>query len=293
MAKVKKSDEARQIAKLGWTDKGGAAKELILYEGATTSLGRDKRNDIVLPYRNVSRRHTKIAWSDNIFSIIDLGSSNGTFLNGEQITDPTSLKSGDLITISEQILSFTISPIEDMHTKIYEGAEPEPVVEAVGLPAEPVEAPIEHRETMLYKEPDVSVEVESVDLPLEQAKIQMEAGSMAEAFTKLVDQLRAAQAAAETFGTAGQAARSRLESLTGQLETAARDAGDLGQKAANVKLMDLLEKLTANPNDVTLLTDLAQHTALISGLVKGFAAQVSALSEIKQALDAEVAQFPS
>jgi len=282
MAKVKKSDEVPQIAKLGWTDKGGTAKELILYEGATTSLGRDKNNDVVLFGRNVSRRHAKIAWSDNLFSIIDLGSSNGTFLNGEQITDPTPLKNGDKIMISEQIVSFAISPIEGMDTKIFEGAEPAPG-----------EAPIEHRETMLYAESDVELEVESVDLSLEQAEIEKEAGGMAEAFTTLMDQLRAAQAAAETFGNAVQAVRSRLESLAGQLETAARDAGDLGQKAANVKLMDLLEKLIANPNDVTLLTDLAQHTALISGLVKGFAAQVSALSEIKQALDAEVAQLPS
>jgi pSer/pThr/pTyr-binding forkhead associated (FHA) protein len=282
MPKIVKSDKAPQIAKLGWTDKGGAAKEYILQEGTSISLGRDKKNEVVLFDRKVSRRHTKIAWSDNNYSIIDLGSSNGTFLNGEQITDPTPLKNGDQIMICTQILSFTIPPIDKMDTKVFEGAEPEPG-----------EASIEHRQTMLYEDSDVEEELESAGLLLEQAEIEKEAGGMAEALKALDDQLRAAQAAVKTFGNTGRETRSRLESLAGQLETAASDADSLGQKAAKAKLMDLLEKLTANPNDVTLLTDLAQHTEMISGLVKGFAAQASVLGEIKQALDAELLQLPS
>ncbi len=282
MAMVEHSDGVAQVAKLTWTGKRGVAEEFILVEGTTISLGRDKKNDIVVSGRTVSRRHTEISWGDNFFSVIDLGSGNGTYLNGEQITEPIPLKNGDLIKISEQILNFTISPIKDMDTKIYEEAE-----------LEPGEAQIEHVETMLYVESEVNVNVESIDLPLEPVEIDKEVGGMAEALTALVDQLRASQSAAETLGKTGRATRSRLDALVVQLESVIHDTDELIQKTGKKGFMDLLDQLIANPNDVTLLTQLAHHATLINDLAKVLTTHNSSLIEIKQALGAELIQLPA
>ena len=282
MAMVEHSDGVAQVAKLTWTGKRGVAEEFILVEGTTISLGRDKKNHIVVSGRTVSRRLTEISWGDNFFSVIDLGSGNGTYLNGEQITEPIPLKNGDLIKISEQILNFTISPIKDMDTKIYEEAE-----------LEPGEAQIEHVETMLYVESEVNVNVESIDLPLEPVEIDKEVGGMAEALTALVDQLRASQSAAETLGKTGRATRSRLDALVVQLESVIHDTDELIQKTGKKGFMDLLDQLIANPNDVTLLTQLAHHATLINDLAKVLTTHNSSLIEIKQALGAELIQLPA
>ena len=53
-------------------------------------------NGIYLPYKGISRRHFSITKSDSKWLLRDLGSTNGTSLNGEKITVAT-LKSGDII----------------------------------------------------------------------------------------------------------------------------------------------------------------------------------------------------
>jgi predicted component of type VI protein secretion system len=64
-------------------------------------LGRELNNDLPVPDPEISRRHTRfITRADGVY-IEDLGSTNGTFLNGVRIKAPTLLHSGDLITLAE------------------------------------------------------------------------------------------------------------------------------------------------------------------------------------------------
>ena len=49
-------------------------------------IGRDDVNDIVLDELSVSRKHAEVRPADDGFEVVDLGSTNGTFLNGRQIT---------------------------------------------------------------------------------------------------------------------------------------------------------------------------------------------------------------
>ena len=64
-------------------------------------LGRELNNDVPVPDPEISRRHARfITRADGVY-IEDLGSTNGTFLNGVRVKAPTLLHSGDLITLAE------------------------------------------------------------------------------------------------------------------------------------------------------------------------------------------------
>lgn len=69
--------------------------------GNRVVLGREETCDIIIQDAEVSRRHSELVWEHNGFLMQDLGSSNGTFVNGVQITSPTRLKPGDVIGLGQ------------------------------------------------------------------------------------------------------------------------------------------------------------------------------------------------
>jgi adenylate cyclase len=75
-----------------------------------THLGRAAdRNEIVLDEGQVSRQHALVRRVGPGFSLIDLNSANGTFINGERITEHT-LTPGDVFSISKFTLEFSDTP---------------------------------------------------------------------------------------------------------------------------------------------------------------------------------------
>ncbi len=66
-------------------------------------VGRSSELDMVLVEDMVSRRHARIECGDDQIVIEDLGSTNGTFVNGEKIKRAT-LKEGDRVLIGTSIL---------------------------------------------------------------------------------------------------------------------------------------------------------------------------------------------
>ncbi len=72
------------------------------------SIGRMDNNVIVLPSRGVSRQHAQIIQVDDNYFIIDLGSGNGTLLNGIEIRphEKNLLRNNDLISIDIYNLRF-------------------------------------------------------------------------------------------------------------------------------------------------------------------------------------------
>jgi serine/threonine-protein kinase len=92
------------LAKLVIENGPGKGREVRLIRGATVTCGRDSGVELPLPDSLASRKHFTIESRDGEFHIIDQGSSNGTFVNGHNITEKV-LKLGDSIQVGETIIS--------------------------------------------------------------------------------------------------------------------------------------------------------------------------------------------
>lgn len=89
-----------------------------LPEGVTT-LGRADENDIVLSGDLVSRKHARITAQGDQLSVEDLGSRNGSRLNGESLTGTARLKTGDLLNVGENSVSIRqASTVESAATEM-------------------------------------------------------------------------------------------------------------------------------------------------------------------------------
>jgi pilus assembly protein CpaF len=82
------------------TEKGGKPRSEAFDQNEIT-IGRVQGNDIVLPKGNISKRHSRIVLRDGKFIIVDLKSTNGTFVNGKRISSPQVLKDSDKIYIGD------------------------------------------------------------------------------------------------------------------------------------------------------------------------------------------------
>ena len=67
--------------------------------GERLSLGRDFSSDVQLNDGQVSRKHAVIQRMQDVYVVIDQGSTNGTYVNGQRIELPTLLAHGTIIAI--------------------------------------------------------------------------------------------------------------------------------------------------------------------------------------------------
>ena len=77
----------------------GAHRELILGRAPSAAVRFDPRRDTA-----VGRHHARIEPGETpgAFRLVDLGSRNGTYLNGVRVEGPTALEDGDIIQLGEQ-----------------------------------------------------------------------------------------------------------------------------------------------------------------------------------------------
>ncbi|GIH06386.1 hypothetical protein Rhe02_44530 [Rhizocola hellebori] len=73
---------------------------------ARIRIGRDADNDHVLADLQVSRHHSEIRRAGDTYQVVDLGSRNGTYLNGRQVHKPTVIHAGDVVSIGRHELLF-------------------------------------------------------------------------------------------------------------------------------------------------------------------------------------------
>ncbi|MGH2605182.1 MAG: FHA domain-containing protein [Anaerolineales bacterium] len=90
--------------------------------------GRDVTNDIVLGDAEVSRQHSRLTRSQGGIVLEDLGSTNGTFVNGERLVAPRLLRPGDMVGMGENV------------TLMYESTAPEAAATVMGT-GRPVATP--------------------------------------------------------------------------------------------------------------------------------------------------------
>jgi pSer/pThr/pTyr-binding forkhead associated (FHA) protein len=112
----------------------GDVKELFKLDGGDTWVaGRDSSCDIMIRDQRVSRRQFEVRRSGSQFLIMDLGSVNGTLLNGNPVssTDPMLLKSGDAISVLNNHLYFELhDPDFKARMELVKANAPNPLVAA-------------------------------------------------------------------------------------------------------------------------------------------------------------------
>jgi len=106
-------------------EKGGEQRRMVFNKPEVT-IGRVQGNDIVLPKGNVSKRHARIVLKDGKFIIVDLKSTNGTYVNGRKITSPLVVKDSDKIYIGDFIVGV------DEAASVENEAPPEPATTPPG-----------------------------------------------------------------------------------------------------------------------------------------------------------------
>ena len=106
-------------------EKGGERRHQEFDKNEVT-IGRVQGNDIVLPKQNVSKKHSRIVVKDGKFIIVDLKSTNGTYVNGRKIASPMVIKETDKIYIGDFILSTKGATDEDSAANEEAAAQPPP-----------------------------------------------------------------------------------------------------------------------------------------------------------------------
>ncbi len=78
-----------------------------------TMLGRDVTNDVPLGDAEISRQHARLTRTPGGMVLEDLGSTNGTFVNGDRLSSPRVLQRGDMVGLGENVtLTFESSAPE-------------------------------------------------------------------------------------------------------------------------------------------------------------------------------------
>jgi predicted component of type VI protein secretion system len=77
-------------------------KTFVLDKGEIM-IGRDTTNDVVINDAEVSRKHSRLTLQGGGYILEDLGSTNGTFIDGQRLMGPHTMRPGELIMLGENI----------------------------------------------------------------------------------------------------------------------------------------------------------------------------------------------
>ncbi len=68
------------------------------------TVGREAGNDIIINDAQVSRHHARLTLQGSAYVLEDLGSTNGTFVNGRRVSGPVSLSAGDMVGLGDTVV---------------------------------------------------------------------------------------------------------------------------------------------------------------------------------------------
>ncbi len=118
----------------------------FMLEGDNITIGRDPTNSITINDAEISRRHARLTYQGGKYVLEDLGSTNGTFVNGQRLAGPRVLKSGEVVSFGEQIvLVFETTSFDPGATVVSPRAVPvQPVSRPVQAPPPPPPPPVDY-----------------------------------------------------------------------------------------------------------------------------------------------------
>ena len=155
----------RKPAWLSGRNSNGSLQNWELKHDVETIIGRKEPAHLTLPYPRISRRHASICYKEFSYHINDLGSKNGTFVNGKAIAEEeVRLIAGDEIVLGGIISLKFNDPDETMQGPMIgrlEGIWIDPLTNAVWIDALPIEPPLSAAQhsllALLYDSPNIIV----------------------------------------------------------------------------------------------------------------------------------------
>ena len=138
------------MVNLSLTEKGGSTNELSFDKNEVT-VGRVRGNDIVLPKGNVSKHHCRLFVRSGDILVEDLRSTNGTYVNGRKIAEPTSVVLSDKVFVGDFIIRLTslASSMENLRPSAPSGP-PEAGSLGSAIPRRPPPPPPSVRGTSIF-----------------------------------------------------------------------------------------------------------------------------------------------
>jgi pSer/pThr/pTyr-binding forkhead associated (FHA) protein len=296
---------------------GGPAMRLVLQtadgprefalDGRECSIGRAPTCDVVLAEDQLaSRRHALLRYEGGRYSIVDLGSSNGTYVNGVEIREATALAAGDRISVGEHELLYTSGPASGQAADDL-ARSTTLTTDGLVVPVPPPWPPAAPRATdpritavapsvsksgtqsATGTQPAAPVEQQSPApaSDIEQLRIQLVEASAALA-QRLDDTGRDAAHVRASLGQLAQRAQAALAAMS------PADAGEHGESApvsaesAAARLDALIQtakQAAENPRHLDYLTALVERSAEIARALEAQQGMISALDELHTRLE--------
>ncbi len=119
---------------------GGIIGTAYALESAEIHIGRDAQNDIVITEADISRRHARLTRSENGYLLEDLGSTNGTFVNGQRLTAPYALRPGDEVRLGPKVV-LVYEQVSDPNATVAVSAETVQAAPPAAAPPAPPPSP--------------------------------------------------------------------------------------------------------------------------------------------------------
>jgi pSer/pThr/pTyr-binding forkhead associated (FHA) protein len=157
---TKVSEQAHQLV----VRKGPRPGQVFPLSEDTISIGRDPLSDIVINDPEVSRQHARLTLAGDSYSLQDMGSTNGTFVDGKRLSgDPVVLRPGQAIMFGSNVTVIfqATSASDPLATMIAPSAQP------------PVEEPAPVFEEPAAEEPVVITPVEPEEPVFEEPAFEM------------------------------------------------------------------------------------------------------------------------
>lgn len=143
------------MARLVFRNGPYAGKSLQIPAGKTVVAGRNRDIDLPLPDLKLSRRHCEISYQNDCFMIRDMGSTNGTYVNGDRISDPIKLTHFDRILIGDLEIEFQVpEAISEEQTRL-------------GMPSPQADPEVPPEAALPSPEPDEQVALPEAQPPAE------------------------------------------------------------------------------------------------------------------------------
>lgn len=118
-------------------EKGGRTQRFN-FESDQFTVGREEDNDLVLDRVNISKHHLRFRRHAGTIEVVDLNSTNGTYVNGRKVGEPRAVRRPDRVYVGDYILMLegedsAIAPVEVVE-RMVTGSDGKPQVRKVTVP---------------------------------------------------------------------------------------------------------------------------------------------------------------